>query len=95
MARRVVRRVRGRVPWGNDEYADDERVRVDPVRVFGEVRGIEKLAEPYWSGDESDAWHVTQIAAELLGADAIYRAPFDHLLVFMLLTNFRVVSPAN
>jgi hypothetical protein len=30
----------------------------------------------------------------LLGADAIYRAPMDHLLVFMLLSNFNIIHPS-
>jgi hypothetical protein len=41
-----------------------------------------------------DAWEVTQIAADLLGVDAIYRAPMDHLMVFMLLSNFRSGHPS-
>lgn len=80
--------------WGNDQYADEERAKVDPVRVFGEVRGIEKLANARWEGEEVDAWEVTQIASDLLGAAAIYRAPFDHMLVFMLLDGFRIVHPS-
>lgn len=76
--------------WGNENCDDLERRRVAPARIFGEVRGIGKLAEAHWPADEVDAWEVTQIAAYLLGAEAIYRAPMDHLLVFMLLRNFRL-----
>lgn len=75
--------------WGNDGYSAAARAAVDPVRVFGEVRGIEKLRSAHWDAEEVDGWEVTQIAADLLGASAIYRAPFDHLMVFMLLSRFR------
>ncbi len=80
--------------WGNEDYPDDERALVDPVRVFGEVRGIEKLAQAHWRAEEVDGWEVTQIAADLLGAEAIYRAPFDDMLVFMLLNDLRIVQPS-
>ncbi len=75
--------------WGNDNYPDAARAKVDPLRVFGEIRGIYKFAFSKWPAEEVDAWEVTQIAAELLGSEAVYRARFDHLFVFMLLDNFR------
>jgi len=75
--------------WANDGYSDAERAAVAPLRVFGEVRGIEKLESGHWNGEEVDGWEVTQIAADLLRAEAVYRAPFDHLLVFMLLNELR------
>ena len=75
--------------WGNEAYDDRARGRVAPARIFGEVRGIRRLAEAHWPAEEVDAWEVTQIAAYLLEAEAIYRAPMEHLLVFMLLRNFR------
>jgi len=76
--------------WGNDQYEAEKRALMRPLQSFGEVRGIEKLATAQWSADEVDGWEVTQIAAELLGADAVYRAPMEHLLMFFLLRNFRV-----
>ncbi len=75
--------------WANDGYTDAERAAVAPLRVFGEVRGIEKFQSAHWSAEEVDGWEVTQIAADLLRAAAIYRAPFDHVLVYMLLNKFR------
>ncbi|MGC4093287.1 MAG: hypothetical protein QM756_36430 [Polyangiaceae bacterium] len=77
--------------WGNDEYSRAERALVAPLRTFGEVRGIEKFTQATWSGQEVDAWEVAQIAADLLGSAAVYRAPIDHSLVFMLLSNLRSV----
>jgi len=75
--------------WANDEYPDAERAKVAPLEVFGDVRGIEKFRSGQWAGDEIDGWEVTQIAADIFQAEAIYRAPMDHLLVFMLLNRFR------
>lgn len=81
--------------WGNDGYGWPERRRIEPVAVFGEVRGIKKLAEAHWQADEIDGWEVTQMAAYLLGAEAVYRAPMNHLHVFMLLRNFRAEPAAT
>lgn len=39
--------------------------------------------------EEVDGWELTQIAADLSNAAAIYRAPFDGLHVFFLLDRFR------
>jgi hypothetical protein len=35
---------------------------------------------------------MTAIAAYVLGCEAVYRAPFDDLYSFMLLSGFRAVS---
>ena len=75
--------------WGNEQYGPRDIGHMGRLRVFGEVRGIERFHQPLWSAEEVDAWEVTQIAAELLGAEAIYRMPLDHLFVFLLLDNFR------
>lgn len=75
--------------WANSEYSASERAKVEPLRTFGEVRGIERFHRGQWPAEEIDGWEVTQIAADLYGADAIYRAPMDHLFVFMLLNRFR------
>jgi hypothetical protein len=75
--------------WANPEYSESARKAVAGLRVFGEVRGIDKFEKGHWPADDFDGWDVTQIAADLIGASALYRAPFDHLQVFMLLNNFR------
>lgn len=80
--------------WDNGNATESERAAVDPLRVFGEVRGIEQFRTGHWPAEEIDGFEVTQLAADLLGATAIYRAPFDHLRVFMLLNGFRTMYPA-
>lgn len=75
--------------WANAEYSASERAKVEPLQTFGEVRGIEKFQSGQWPAEEIDGWEVTQIAADLFHADAVYRAPMDHLFVFMLLNRFR------
>ena len=76
--------------WGNEHYSPEDIGAVWQLQAFGEVRGLSRFSEPHWSAEEVDCWEVTQVAAELLDAEAIYRAPSDHLMLFMLLDNFRV-----
>lgn len=59
------------------------------LRGLGAVRGIKRLTMPIFKATESDGWEMASLAAYLLGAEAIYRAPMDHLYWFMLLSNFR------
>lgn len=75
--------------WGNTNYSEEDQAAVQAVSVFGEVRGIVKLRDAHWEATEVDCWDVTQIAAYLLGADAVYSTLMDHLYVFMLLRNMR------
>jgi len=62
---------------------------------FGEVRGIERLQKVWWECEPKEGWEMTALAAYLSGCDAAYRAPFDDLDGFMLLTNMRSVDHAR
>jgi hypothetical protein len=66
--------------------------RAARLRAFGEVRGVERLTTPNFACEEVDAWEMTALAAYLLGADGVYRPPFDHLRWFMLVRNLRRVT---
>jgi len=77
--------------WRTHEDDEDQAGITEPIRVFGEVRGIERLTVGNWSATEVDGWEMASLAAYLLGAEAIYRPPFDHTLWFMLMRNVRVV----
>lgn len=80
--------------WAWETLGEDalETTEIARLRVFGEVRGISKLTTANWECDEDDGWEMTSLAAYLLGAEATYRAPFDHQRWFMLLSNFRKVN---
>ena len=66
---------------------------VSRLRVFGDVRGIAKLTTPNWKcDDEVDGWEMASLAGYLLGAEALYRAPMQHVQWFMLLSKLRHAS---
>jgi hypothetical protein len=79
--------------WSNEREAPHDRIGVRRLSLLGEVRGMARLAEGCWAATEVDGWAMTLLAGLLLGADALYRAPMDHLMVFMLLRNLRLESP--
>ncbi|HEX7665404.1 MAG TPA: hypothetical protein VF407_12855, partial [Polyangiaceae bacterium] len=79
--------------WGNAAYPEEMSAKVRLYRTFGEVRGIEKMKQSRFDAEEVDGWELTQIAAALSNAQAIYRAPYDGLYVFFLLDNFRDGRP--
>lgn len=85
----------GTFQWSWHTYGD----RRDPVvggladlEGFGEVRGIERLQKIWWECDPEEGWEMTALAAYLSGCEAAYRAPFEHVDGFMLLTNLRSVE---
>jgi Family of unknown function (DUF6882) len=47
------------------------------------------LTTPNWPADETDGWEMASLAGYILGAEGVYRPPFDHLRWFMLLSNLR------
>jgi hypothetical protein len=77
--------------WAWETFAEDATEARDAsrVRVFGEVRGISMLTTATFECDEGVSWKMASIAAYLLGAEGLYRAPIDHVRWFMLLSNFR------
>lgn len=75
--------------WKTFDEGAPEAHAISPLRVFGEVRGISKLTTANWKCEEDDGWEMASIAGYLLGAEAMYRAPFEHTQWYMLLSNLR------
>jgi hypothetical protein len=71
--------------WDNG-YLDPAEIRdIGRLRVFGEVRSLPRLTTPKWEATEEDAWDMTALAAYILGASAVYRAPADQVIMFLLI----------
>jgi hypothetical protein len=75
--------------WGNPNYDAEAQRRIRPIRVFGEVRGIAKLSEAYHFAEEELCWELAALTNYLLKGQGVYRAPMDHLYVFLLLDKLR------
>jgi hypothetical protein len=80
--------------WSWENEGLDERAMGDVwrLRTFGEARDISRLATGYWAAEEVDGWEMTSVAAYLLGAQGVYRAPMDHQMWFMLMHDLRAVQ---
>jgi hypothetical protein len=78
--------------WQTFEQKDPAAAAVSRLRVFGEVRGIAHLTTATRACEEVDGWEMASLAAYILGADGLYRAPFDHQRWFMLLRSWRTVA---
>ncbi len=78
--------------WKTFDEGAPEADAVSRLRVFGEVRGISALTSPNVACDETHGWEMASLAGYVLGAEALYGAPFDHQRWFMLLSDWRMVS---
>lgn len=80
---------RGTWRWGWANPAFDRRWTdmVREVRIVGESQGIARLTTGEWPGDAVDGWEVTSIAAYVLQAKGVYRAPEAGGFTYMVLTN--------
>lgn len=63
--------------WANFSIDAPNRALVEKVRELGEERDFPKLTTWKWNATEHDGWHMAAIAARVMGAKGIYRAPSD------------------
>lgn len=85
----------GTFQWAWALYDADNPViaGVWELQAFGQVRGMSQLTTTWWECEQVEAWEMASLAAYLLGAEGLYRAPFDDdLYWFMLLNNLRHVN---
>lgn len=80
--------------WAWQTYDDGapEAAAAARLRTFGEVRGLSALTTPTLACDEVHGWEMASLAGYVLGAEGLYRAPFDHQRWFMLLDHWQTVS---
>jgi hypothetical protein len=68
----------------NDSILTSAAECVHLLKTYGEQHGFERLATPYWTAEEVDAWEMAATACLLLHGDGVYRAPHDDLATFMV-----------
>lgn len=71
--------------WANFSLLEPVRSRIAAARDLGEVHGYPHLTVPLWPAEMADGWHMTGIAAEVLGAHGAYHVPTDNGYIFMLI----------
>jgi hypothetical protein len=61
---------------------------MENVRAFGTANNIGEMTVGGWPAqDEEAAWAMTALAAKLVGAKSVYRAPDEPRHLFMLITS--------
>jgi len=75
--------------WANENIPEETKSLIRCVRSFGETNALDRLTTAKWNADEVDGWEMTSVAAKLVSAEAAYRAPIEHLFIFVILTEIR------
>ena len=66
--------------------------RIAAVREWGEAQGFLHLTVPLWKGDAIDGWELSGVAAQVLGAQGVYRVPMDRGFLYMALMSVQRVA---
>ncbi|MBG8553553.1 hypothetical protein I5L79_08345 [Hymenobacter sp. BT594] len=74
--------------WDNEHTLSKVKDDILHVKEFGEKHGYEKLTGGYFASSEHEAWEFTAITAKLMKGIGAYRPTSEHLLIFMVLTEF-------
>jgi hypothetical protein len=61
--------------WANPTILADMKKDMIRVKAFGEQHHFEKLTTEGWPAEEADGWEMTAVAAKVLQARGVYRAP--------------------
>lgn len=81
--------------WDDEDVPLGASERLAQVRVFGAKEGVETLGGSFEPCDEDEAWSMASIAAQILGAECIYRVPRKRSYVFLLLFSIRKCGAAD
>ena len=78
--------------WDNDSIPAAARSKLSRVQEFGEKNQLEYVAYSFDNCDEGHAWSMASLAAELLEAECVYRAPTKTSYTFLLLFNIKTAG---
>lgn len=78
--------------WANVSVHEPLRQKSLKLQELSPLTGMDIFATPTIYADEELAWELSAMAVEHLGAMGCYRAPSDHLYIFMAIENVRPVG---
>ena len=78
--------------WANFYNEAPVVSRIAAVRAWGEERGFAHLTVPAWKGDATDGWELSGVAAQVLGAQGVYRVPTARGFLYMALMTVQRVA---
>ncbi len=74
--------------WHNEDILDNIKEKSFEIRNFGNKSKFPKLSNGHFVSNETEAWEFAAISAKLTNAIGVYRLVDEHLLVFLVLTEF-------
>lgn len=74
--------------WDNENINETVKSGILEVKEFGIKNRLKSLTSGYFEATEKNAWDFTAITAKILNGIGSYRAVSEHLLIFMVLTEF-------
>ena len=78
--------------WANFHNEAPVVSRIAAVREWGEAQGFLHLTVPLWKGDATDGWELSGVAAQVLGAQGVYRVPTGRGFLYMALMSVQRVA---
>lgn len=81
--------------WANDTVLATMSADSKRVLQFGRDRNFKKLTEAKWPAQEVDCWNVTQLQAQLTGAEGMYRTQGRNGYTYLTLRNTHRVQPGE
>lgn len=78
--------------WANSSTLESVRSRIEAVYDVGESKDFPYLTVPQWPAETVDGWEMAAVAAHVLDADGVYRAPNGHGFAFLALSQVRKVQ---
>ena len=75
--------------WANFHLHPNVVGRISAVREYGREHHFAPLVVPQWKADVVDAWELAGVAAYVLEAQGVYRAPTDNGYLFMAIMGIR------
>lgn len=78
--------------WANPSVLESVRSRIEEVYDFGEGKDFPYLTVPQWPAETADGWEMAAVAAQVLDAAGVYRAPDSHGFTFLLIMEVRTAQ---
>ena len=69
--------------WANESLSEAERAKAAPLTELYETTGMRIFRDPHLDCDEPLAWELAAVSVQHLGSLGCYRAPAEHLWIFM------------
>lgn len=79
--------------WANQSIVELDRARATPLKQLFDVTGMHLFQDPHFDCDECLAWEMAAAAVHQLQSLGVYRAPIEHLWLFLSIDSIGECEP--